>query len=245
MVKLAKAQRRRVRRGVREWQVATAAGLPPWLVRRFGPAVNYLDLQLIDYGLIREVYPNLHQVTDRIWRSAQPAPRHLRAAAARGVRTVINLRGALPHGAYWLEQQACARLGLELVDIKLKSRAAPTLAELARMREAIAAIDGPVLIHCKSGSDRTGLFCGLYLVLREGVPVAEARRQLGLRFGHVSLTKTGVLDHLFDQYLEYAARERIDFTAWLDTVYDPKALTASFRAEGWHRRAARALGFTK
>ena len=210
---------------------------------RFGPAVHYLDLWLIDYGLIREVYPNLHPVTDGVWRSAQPAPRHLRALAARGVRTVINLRGAHPHGAYWLEQQACARLGLDLVDIKLKSRAAPTLAELARIREAIAALDGPALVHCKSGSDRTGLFCGLYLILREGVPVADARRQLALRFGHISLTKTGVLDRFFDQYLEAAAREPIEFTAWLDTVYDPAALTASFRAGRWHRRAARALGF--
>jgi protein tyrosine/serine phosphatase len=242
MVKLAKARRRRLRRGFREWQVAAAAGLPPWLARRFGPAVHHLDLWLVDYGLIREAYSNLHRVTDRIWRSAQPAPRHLRALAARGVRTVINLRGAHPYGPYWLEQEACARLGLNLIDIKLKSRAAPTLAELARIREAIAAIDGPTLIHCKSGSDRTGLFCGLYLILREGVPVADARRQLGLRFGHVRLTKTGVLDHFFDHYLDYAAREPIAFTAWLDTVYDPAALTASFRAGRWHRRAARALG---
>lgn len=245
MVKLAKAQRRRLRKGVRGWQVAAGASLPPWVASRFGPPVHYLDLWLIDYGVVREAYANLHQVTDRIWRSAQPAPRHLRALAARGVCTVINLRGAHPYGAYWLEQQECARLGLDLVDIKLKSRAAPTVAELARIREAIAAIDGPTLIHCKSGSDRTGLFCGLYLILREGVPVAEARRQLGLRYGHIRMTKTGVLDHFFDHYLEHNAREPIAFTTWLDTVYDPAALTASFRTGRWHRRAARALGFSR
>jgi protein tyrosine/serine phosphatase len=245
MVKLAKARRRRLRTGAREWQVAMAAGLPSWLVRRCGPAVHYLDLWLIDYGFMREVYANLHPVTDRIWRSAQPAPRHLRALAARGVRTVINLRGAHSHGPYWLEQQACARLGLDLVDIRLKSRAAPTLAELAQMREAIAAIDGPTLIHCKSGSDRTGLFCGLYLILSEGVPVADARRQLGLRFGHIRLTKTGVLDRFFDHYLDHAAREPIAFTTWLDTVYDPEVLAASFRAGRWYRRAARPFGLAK
>lgn len=245
MVKLAKARRRRMRTGVREWQVATAAGLPSWLVRRCGPAVHYLDLWLIDYGFIREAYSNTHPVTDRIWRSAQPAPRHLRALAARGVRTVINLRGAHPHGPYWLEQQECARLGLNLVDIKLKSRAAPTLEELALIRQAIAAIDGPTLIHCKSGSDRTGLFCGLYLILREGVPVADARRQLSLRFGHIRLTKTGVLDRFFDHYLEHAAREPVEFPAWLDTVYDPAALAASFHAGRWYRRAARAFALSR
>lgn len=241
MVKLTKENRRRFR----DWQLAAGGRLPTWLVRRFGPVIHYLDLWLIDYGVLREVYPNQHLVSGDIWRSAQPAPRHLRRLAGRGVRTVLNLRGAEAHGAYWLEQEACARLGLKLIDVKLKSRAAPTRAELARMREAIAAIDGPTLIHCKSGSDRTGLFCGFYLVLREGVPVAEARHQLGLRYGHIRTTKTGVLDHLFDLYLEDAARSPISFSDWLDTVYDPQALTAKFNAVPWYRRTARALGVAK
>ena len=241
MVKLTKEMRRRFR----DWQSAAGTRLPAWLVRGLGPAVHYLDLWLIDYGVLRELYPNQHLVRHGIWRSAQPAPRHLRRLAARGVRTVINLRGAEAHGAYWLEQEACARLGLKLIDVKLKSRAAPTRAHLAAMRDAIAAIAGPTLIHCKSGSDRTGLFCGLYLVLREGVPVTEARHQLGLRYGHIRTTKTGVLDQLFDLYLEDAARAPISLSDWLDTVYDPQALTISFEAVPWHRRTARALGLAK
>jgi len=216
--------------------------MPPWLVRRFGPAVNHLDLWLIDYGAIREVYPNLHRVSDGIWRSAQPSPRHLRAAAGRGVRRVINLRGEEAHGGYWLERATCARLGIDLVDLRLRSRAAPSRSDIAAIRAAIAAIDGPTLVHCKSGSDRTGLFCAFFLIFREGVPVADARRQLSLRYGHMSLTKTGILDHLFDQYIAHDARAPIPFAEWLDTVYDPQALIESFRAEGWRRRATRRLG---
>jgi protein tyrosine/serine phosphatase len=238
MVKLTKEKRRRLR----DWQLAVGERVPGWLSRSLGSTVHHLDLWLIDYGVLREVYPNLHRVTNDIWRSAQPAPRHLRKLAERGVRTVINLRGADAHGAYWLEQQACARLGLKLIDVKLKSRAAPKVAEMARMRDAIAMIDGATLIHCKSGSDRTGLFCALYLILREGVPVTEARRQLGLRYGHIRASKTGILDHFFELYLEDAAREPIAFTEWLDTVYDPQVLTAKFKARRWYRRAARAIG---
>ena len=241
MGKLARERRRRFRRDLRAWQASAGAALPPWLVRRFGPAVHHLDLWLIDYGLIREVYANLHQVTDGIWRSAQPAPRHLRAAAERGVRRVINLRGEETHGAYWLEKETCARIGLELVDLRLRSRAAPSREDIAAMRAEIAAIDRPTLIHCKSGSDRTGLFCALYLILMEGVPVAEARRQLSLRYGHVRLTKTGILDHFFDQYLEHDARSPTPFAEWLDALYDPEALVASFRSEGWVRRLSRGL----
>jgi protein tyrosine/serine phosphatase len=243
MGKLAREGRRRFRKGLRAWQLSAAAALPPWLVRRFGPAVHYLDLWLMDYGAIREVYGNLHQVTGGIWRSAQPAPRHLRAAARRGVRRIINLRGEEAHGGYWLEEETCARLGLELVKLRLRSRAAPSHNDIAAMRAVIAAIDGPTLIHCKSGSDRTGLFCALYLIFREGIPVVDARRQLSLRYGHVRVTKTGILDHLFEQYLEHDARRPIPFAEWLDTVYDPEALVASFHAEGWRRRAARSLGF--
>ena len=245
MGKLTKEERRRRREDARAWRAATAARLPPWLASRFGSAVHRLDLWLVDYGFLREVYCNLHQITDGVWRSAQPAPRHLQWAVRRGVRTVVNLRAEESHGAYELEREACARLGLDLIDLKLKSRAAPTRNALANMRQAIAAIDGPALIHCKSGSDRTGLFSALYLILREGVPVEEARHQLSARYGHLSFTKTGVLDHFFDQYLADAARSPISFTEWLDTVYDPEALTASFDAGRWHRRAARVLGLAR
>ena len=242
MVKLAKQGRRRFRKSLRAWQVDRAAGLPPWLARRFGPAVNHLDLWLVDYGVIRELYGNLHQVADGLWRSAQPAPRHLRAAARRGVRTVINLRGAEQHGSYWLEQAVCAELGLDLVDLRLRSRAAPSRADMANVRARIAAIDGPTLVHCKSGSDRTGLFCAFYLIFRKGVPVAEARRQLSFRYGHVSITKTGILDYIFDDYLAFNAHTPMPFGEWLDIAYDPPALTARFRAENWRRRMARVFG---
>lgn len=242
MGKLGREERRRFRNALRAWQARTAALLPQGLVRRFGPAVHHLDLWIIDYGVLREFHVNLHEIADGIWRSAQPAPRHLRAVARRGVRTVINLRGDEGNGGYWLERATCDELGLELVDLRLKSRAAPSRADLAAVRAAIAAIDRPTLVHCKSGSDRTGLFSALYLIFRGGVPVAEARHQLSWRFGHVYLAKAGILDHLFEQYLEHDARTPIPFETWLDQVYDPQVLVESFRSQGWWQRAKRSLG---
>ena len=131
MGKLARERKRRFRRNFRAWQASAGAALPPWLVRRFGHVVHHLDLWLIDYGFIREFYGNLHQVTDGVWRSAQPAPRHLRAAAKRGIRRVINLRGEELYGGYWLEKETCDRLGLDLVDLRLRSRA-PRRARILR-----------------------------------------------------------------------------------------------------------------
>src|SRR5690606_18822283 len=62
MGKLARDRRRRFRRNLRAWQASAGAAMPSWLVRRFGHAVHHLDLWLIDYGIIREAYANLHQV---------------------------------------------------------------------------------------------------------------------------------------------------------------------------------------
>ena len=90
-----------------------------------------------------------------------------------------------------------------------------------------------MLVHCKSGADRVGLMSVLYLYLKEGVPLAEAKQQLSLRFGHFSQADTGVLDRVFDSYLEHNARQPIAFLEWVDTVYDPVELKRSFRASGW------------
>lgn len=229
MGKIAKEQRRSIRSGFRSWQVSTAAKLPRWAVETFGPAVHHTDMWLVDHGVFREFHLNLHRVTPELWRSAQPAPRHLRFLAQQGVEQVVNLRGSSPTGAYWLEQGACARHGLDLSDVKLRSRAAPTHAELLAARGAIAGVDRPTLVHCKSGADRTGLFCTLYLIIREHLPVDIAMRQLSLRFGHIRQSKTGIIDAFFDRYLEDTKSAPMPFVEWTERVYVPEELEQDFR----------------
>jgi protein tyrosine/serine phosphatase len=45
----------------------------------------------------------------------------------------------------------------------------------------------PILIHCKAGSDRTGLAAALYLLTVNKPDEAAAEGQLSIRFGHFSL----------------------------------------------------------
>ena len=68
------------------------------------------------------------------------------------------------------------------------------------------------------------------------MPVADAKRQLSLRFGHIRQADTGVLDAFFDRYLAYAANDPIDLFTWVDTHYDPDELKHSFRSRGWANR---------
>jgi uncharacterized protein (TIGR01244 family) len=191
----------------------------------------------VDYGIVRIAYNNRHRISPDAWRSAQPAPHQIAQLARRGVKTVINLRGGeQTFGSRWLEQRACAENGIALVDLKLKSRAAPTRADFHAMRELLQAVQYPILVHCKSGSDRAGLMSVMVRHVHEGVPIEEAKDQLSLRYGHVRSADTGVLDAVFDRYLEDSAKTGITFWDWIDTVYDPDEVKRTFRAHGWANR---------
>lgn len=233
MQKIAKNQRRAIRRRVRSWRQAISDNSPLWLKRSLGPAVLYGDMLLVDHGIFRLVYLNRHKLGRDAWRSAQPAPHQLRAIAALGVKTVVNLRGERVCGGYYLEEAACARLGLKLENYQVRSRAAPSKDELLGARDLFQRVTYPILLHCKSGADRAGLMSTLYLICHEGVPVAEARHQLAARFGHFRQSDTGILDFFFERYLEDNARSPMDFFAWVENVYDPDELKSQFKAKSW------------
>ncbi len=76
-----KTTSRPVKRLILAWRQAIADRAPPWLYRTVGPVVQRLDMLLIDHGIFRVLYLNKHRLCDHAWRSAQPAPHHLRALA--------------------------------------------------------------------------------------------------------------------------------------------------------------------
>jgi len=189
---------------------------------------------LVDHGFIRDIYCNIHRVTPTVWRSAQPAPHHLRWAKRQGIRTIINLRGRREDcGSYLLEREACENLGLTLVDFPIRSRS-PLDRETLRAAVALFdKVDYPVLMHCKSGADRAGFMATLYQFSQSGVPLREAMRtQLSLAFGHIKQAKTGVIDFFFETYLKANEHQAISFLDWVEQVYDRDKLNADFK-ESW------------
>ena len=212
--------------------------LRPYSRHMFGPTTAYLDMLFADHGIFRLVHLNRHRLSPRAWRSAQPAPHHIRALARSGIRTIVNLRGERASGSYWLEQAACERNGISLVNFAMRSRRAPTREELADAITLFDRIDYPMLMHCKSGADRTGLMSMIYLHLKEGVPMAVARRQLSMRYGYFRWTTAGILDLLCEHYAQDNRREPMSFAEWAHRRYDPTRLTEAFRAKGWLRRLA-------
>ena len=233
MQKIAKHQRRQMRQRLRGWRVAVADRCPAWMRRSLGPAVHYGDMLLVDHGIFRLFYLNRHPLGRQAWRSAQPAPHQIKAAAGLGVRTIVNLRGPRHCGGYWLEQSACARLGLKLEDYQVRSRAAPSKDEILGARDLFRRIEHPILMHCKSGADRAGLMSALYMIVHENVPVTVAKEQLALKFGHIRQSDTGILDYFFERYLADNALKPMPFFDWVEKVYDPDELKRTFAAKGW------------
>ena len=184
---------------------------------------------LMDHAFLRVFWSNLDQVAPSVWRANQPSQSQLRLYFQRlNLKSVINLRGAPDQGFYLFEAETCRELGLTLHDIALSARRAPPRDVLFEVLDLLQTVQKPVLIHCKSGADRTGLVAAIYLLTVENRPLAEARRHLSLRYLHVKASHTGILDHLLDRF-ETEAQGR-SFRDWVEQDYDPDRLAASFAA---------------
>lgn len=208
------------------WRRRTFARLDsPWVC-----FLAWCDMLLFDHGFIRLVYSNRHQLAPGVERSSHPSPGQIAAAARRGIKTIINLRGDTPFGTYALEKRACATHHIKLIDFRMKSRQLPTREKILAAQELFNRIEYPVLLHCKSGADRAGIMSALFCILRLEQPVEQAKQQLSMRFGHFRAAKTGVLDFFFSSFL---ASGESSFIHWVKTSYQPRKLEQAFRPNGW------------
>jgi protein tyrosine/serine phosphatase len=198
---------------------------------RLGRLLAYLDMHLVDHGMIRALYNNFYGLGGGMYRLSQPSPAQLAKYQSQlGIRTVINLRGDNSFGSYVLEAEACERLGIRLIDHRLYSRRLPSVEDVVGTQALFDSIEYPALMHCKSGADRAGLGATLYRHFRMGEPIAQIR-QLHWKFGHFQFGNTGSLAYFFRRYLEDDARSPIAFIDWVRTRYDAEAMTADFEKQ--------------
>ncbi|MFC0632662.1 fused DSP-PTPase phosphatase/NAD kinase-like protein [Brevundimonas balnearis] len=195
---------------------------------------TWIDYLLKDHAFLRLGFGNAHWLGPDLVRTNQPSPAQLAYWKRRGVRTVINLRGARDESYYLLEADACSHLGLTLIDAPLDSRDPPEASRVRRARDLFQTIAYPALIHCKSGADRAGLMAVLYRHFHLGEPVSKAISELGKRTLHHREGLTGVLDYTLERYIEEGEPAGLDFLQWVERPeYDPKAIRAQFKASWW------------
>jgi len=184
----------------------------------------------LDHGVLRTHWHNFEMFAPGAYRSNQPDHRRFEAYAALGIRTVLNLRGSQREPHYLFEVESCENLGLTLITIQLGARNAPSRGKLKQLIAVFDTMEKPFLVHCKSGADRTGLVAGLYLMIKCGASIEDARKQLSFRYLHIRRTATGILDHFFDVYAARNAEDPINIVDWIMNEYDDEALEQSFAA---------------
>ena len=192
----------------------------------------YRDLTWGDHGFLRRRFANHHDIGGGMYRENQPSPKRIAEWAEMGIKTNINLRGDSPKGFYLLENEACEKHGITMVDFRVYSRDTHTPEKIRAAKELFENIEYPAVMHCKSGADRTGIMGVLYRHFRMGDTVEEAMEQLKFKYLHVKQGKTGMLDFFFKDYLEYKKEHDIEFIDWVETVYNPADVKARFM-EQW------------
>jgi len=151
-------------------------------------------------------------VAHQVYRSATLGPADLRAVIREGrIRTVINLRGANPAQSWYQDDVRVTREeNVRLIDLPLSAIHVPSPALLAQLIEALKTAETPMLIHCSSGSDRTGLAAALYELLVLKQPASVARQQLSFYWGHFPWlgSPTTAMDRTFDSVVANEATYR-------------------------------------
>jgi hypothetical protein len=194
---------------------------------------------------------NLHTVlAGRVYRSAQlSGPELERLVAARGIRTVVNLRGnAAPLPWYVEECRATTRADVAQEDVCFSAGRLPSPVEVRRLIEVLERGEPPLLLHCRRGADRTGMASAIVRLLEPGSDLGGACGQLGLRYGHLAIGRPAYLDEflaLYRQWLAdtHRAHSAATFRGWAVSEYCPAECRSRVEPVDFPRPAPRGRPF--
>lgn len=128
-------------------------------------------------------------VPGELYRSNQPTAARVADYAQRyGIKTIVNLRGNGEDAAWYKDEvSAATTLGIEHIDFRMSAWKELSPDQSQKLVALLRDAPKPILIHCKSGSDRTGLASALYLYQITKANEDTAERQLSIRFGHLGI----------------------------------------------------------
>jgi protein tyrosine phosphatase (PTP) superfamily phosphohydrolase (DUF442 family) len=119
-----------------------------------------------------EAVPNLHKVSDTLYRSAQPFAEGMKNLKAMGIETIVNLR------SFHSDRDEIGDTGLAYEHITMKAWHAEEEDAVKFLQIVTNPKRSPVLVHCQHGADRTGTMCTLYRVALQGWSKEEALKEM-------------------------------------------------------------------
>jgi protein tyrosine phosphatase (PTP) superfamily phosphohydrolase (DUF442 family) len=208
-----------------------ARKIPPACARH--PRVLGLAVLLFVAGIIlaHQVGDNFHAVIpNRVYRSGQLSGKSLEHYIMYyHLRSIINLRGPNPEDEwYQIECGSAAHLGVQHYDVPIDSGCPPNPDELRDLVTVLQKCPKPVLLHCQSGIDRSGIAAAISrLLLDDTVTPAEAKSQFRLLYGHFPWRESTAKHKAFlDLYEAWLTENGLPtsssrFREWALNVYNP------------------------
>ena len=149
---------------------------------------------------------NFHAVEPRlVYRSAQPGAEELRQMVlAHGIKSVLNLRGENTGKPWYDDEVRTARaVGIQHLDVRFSAYQTLSVQQMDEIIKLVDQAPKPMLIHCESGADRTGLVAALYRLSRGQSP-AVAEQELAPRYGHFAalVPRSAAMDRSLAIYLQ-------------------------------------------
>jgi protein tyrosine/serine phosphatase len=160
-----------------------------------------------------------------VYRSAQPEENLRSLVEDWKVASILNLRGGAASDAFYANEVRLTRAkGIDFYDFPMSATRRPRRRDLLTLIDLFQRCRYPLLIHCKSGSDRTGLASGLYLMVKSGTPPDRALDSFSLFYGHVPLFGPDRLHEPFHEYADWLENEGLTHSperlrAWVENEY--------------------------
>lgn len=133
---------------------------------------------------------NFHEIDPgKFYRSAQLGKDEFDEIVQKyGIRTVINLRGSQP-GEWWFDDEKAAldRLGVRFENLGFSTEQMQTKEDWTKYLEILKTAERPILVHCRSGADRTGEATAVYMYDYMHAEREKVLEQVSLRYLHVTM----------------------------------------------------------
>lgn len=146
---------------------------------------------------------NFHPITaGEAYRSAQMSGENLESHIQKyDIKSVLNLRGSEANTPWYRDEiRVSEKNRVAHYDIALSAEREPSPQDVRKLIEIFQEAPRPILIHCKAGSDRSGLVAAMWKVMVNKESKAEAEKQLSLKFGHLPFGKTNAMDNFFAKW---------------------------------------------
>ncbi len=123
--------------------------------------------------------PNLHKVSDDLYRGAQPAAEGMKQLQALGIRTIINLRSSDTDRDIW-DEAGPTQEHIPMVAWHAHDDDVVRFLQIVTDESRL-----PAFVHCRRGADRTGLMIAVYRIAVQGWDKEQAIAEMtqgGFRF---------------------------------------------------------------